>query len=211
MLNIDIGRARTASLQVASAVEEADIALAVRLARDKDAPLVRAFASLSEAGSQVPLLGLCIGMVAYGAVTGRGRVTRTGARMLGAHLVASGLKTGLKRLVSRPRPNVLMETGYYAMRWGGPNRGPFQSFPSGHTAVPVAVARALGRGYPETRRVAYAGAAVVALAQLPRGAHYPLDVAAGVVIGFAAESIVDALAGTAKAGSRSDGDAGNTV
>ena len=39
--------------------------------------------------------------------------------------------------------------------------------------------------------IAYAAAGVLALAQIPRSAHYPSDIAAGLVIGFAAEATVD--------------------
>ncbi len=58
------------------------------------------------------------------------------------------------------------------------------------------------REYPEHAAPAYAAAAGVALAQIPRCAHYPTDVGAGLAIGAAAEAVVDAgwrlLAGTAE-------------
>jgi hypothetical protein len=56
------------------------------------------------------------------------------------------------------------------------------------------VARALGRVYPEARVTAYVGAAAVALIQIPRGAHYPVDVAAGALLGISAEAAIDSLA-----------------
>jgi membrane-associated phospholipid phosphatase len=76
----------------------------------------------------------------------------------------------------------------------GPTRGEWHSFPSGHTAGSVAVARAVGRVYPEARAAAYGGAAAIALIQIPRGAHYPADVAAGTAVGIIAETAVNAVA-----------------
>ena len=93
-----------------------------------------------------------------------------------------------------PRPNVLLDKGRYEVRALGPNEGSWQSFPSGHTAGSVAVARAVARLYPEVRWAAYAGAGSVALIQIPRGSHYPIDVAAGALLGLASEGAVNALA-----------------
>ena len=66
-------------------------------------------------------------------------------------------------------------------------------FPSGHTAGAVAVARACARHYPPARAPAYAWAAGVAAAQVPRCAHYPSDVAGGALVGLAAEAAADRL------------------
>ena len=73
----------------------------------------------------------------------------------------------------------------------GPDEGSWQSFPSGHTAGSVAAARALARAYPSASRPAYAGAAAIALVQLPRGKHFPSDVVAGTAVGVVAEALVD--------------------
>ncbi|MFE1599112.1 phosphatase PAP2 family protein [Methylobacterium sp. ID0610] len=169
-------------------VEAADVALALRLAAAKDHPAVRGIAALSEAGSQQALLALCGGILAYGLATGDPRARRAGLHALVAHGVASGIKTGIKRLVRRTRPNEFMDTGDYVFAPGGIRHGPLQSFPSGHAAVSVAVARSLGRTRPGLRPAADLAAAAVALAQLPRGAHYPADVVAGVAIGLVAEA-----------------------
>ena len=65
------------------------------------------------------------------------------------------------------------------------------SFPSGHSAGAAAVARAFARDYPEHAAPAYAAAGALALAQIPRCAHYPTDVGAGLALGLAAEAVVD--------------------
>jgi len=68
------------------------------------------------------------------------------------------------------------------------------SFPSGHSAGAVAVAQAFARELPEYRGAALAGAGFIAVAQVPRGAHYPTDVAAGLAIGWLSEVAVDRAA-----------------
>jgi hypothetical protein len=175
--------------------EDADIEIATRLAGAKDHPVVRTLGAMTEVADQPPLFALCGAVVAYGLVAGDRRAAIAGVRMLASFLVATGIKGGLKRLVSRTRPNVLMDEGRYEVRPLGPDEGPWHSFPSGHTAGSVAVARALARAYPEVRVPAYGAAAAVALLQIPRGAHYPSDVAAGVLIGLGAEAGVEGLAG----------------
>jgi membrane-associated phospholipid phosphatase len=89
---------------------------------------------------------------------------------------------------------VLLEEGRYEVEPFGPDEGEWHSFPSGHTAGSVAVARAVGRVYPQARTAVYGGAAAVALIQIPRGAHYPADVAAGTVVGLVAEAAINRVA-----------------
>jgi membrane-associated phospholipid phosphatase len=71
--------------------------------------------------------------------------------MLGSMMVSIVIKTALKAALSRTRPNVLLDEGRYATRLFGPNEGPWQSFPSGHVAGSVALARTLTRFYPQAR------------------------------------------------------------
>ena len=75
----------------------------------------------------------------------------------------------------------------------GTNVGPWQSFPSGHSALSAAVACATARAYPEIKGPAYAAAAGVTTAQVVRGAHFPADVLMGALIGIAAEAAVHKL------------------
>jgi undecaprenyl-diphosphatase len=74
------------------------------------------------------------------------------------------------------------------------------SFPSGHSAGAAAVASAFAREYPDQAPLAAAGGAIMSLAQIPRCAHYPTDVGAGIAIGLASELVthlVFRLAGAA--------------
>ncbi|HEY0353825.1 MAG TPA: phosphatase PAP2 family protein, partial [Enterovirga sp.] len=131
---------------------------------------------------------------AAGLIAGRPKLAGAGARMLASVLLATALKTALKNSVTRTRPHVLIDDGAYEFGTSGPDDGDWQSFPSGHTADAAAAARALTRVFPQTSAPAYGLAAVLAAVQIPRAKHYPLDVAAGALVGLAAEAIVDRAA-----------------
>ncbi len=193
MLTIDTDQGPT-EIEAASAAEETDVELAAHLASRRDHPVVRGLGAMSEAGDQPPLLALSGAVLAYGVLAGDRRAAGAGARMLGSLVLATWIKTGLKRLVARTRPNVLLDEGQYRVEPFGPDEGPWHSFPSGHTAGSVAVARAISRVYPAARPVAYGGAAAVAIVQIPRGAHYPADVVAGALVGVVAEAAINRAA-----------------
>lgn len=175
-------------------LEDADVAVGVALARAKDRPVARALSAAGEIGSWQSLLALSAGTLAWGLVARDRRLARTGRQMLAAGVLASLTKTSVKRVVHRTRPNVLIDEGVYARGLPGTGTGPWQSFPSGHAALSVAVARAAARAYPEVAGGAYAAAAGVAAVQLVRGAHFPVDLLAGAVIGIAAEAMADRIA-----------------
>lgn len=191
MPSIDTGQSPRARSDV-SRPEAADVAAGLALASAKDRPAVRVLGGLSDVGDQPPLLVLCGAVLAYGTLAGDRHAARAGARMLGALLAATAAKSVLKRLVTRPRPHLLVDERRPGGRSGNSRDGDWHSFPSGHTAGAVAVARALGRVYPDARPAAYAAAAAIGLVQVPRGGHYPADVAAGALVGLAAEAAVDA-------------------
>lgn len=177
----------------AEAVEKADVDAAAHLGQHRHHPLMRAAGALSEVADQPPLLAGCGAVLAYGILAGNARVARAGAGMLASVVVATAMKGAVKKLVSRTRPNVLLDEGHYEVQALGPDEGPWHSFPSGHTAGSLAAARALARVYPPARWPAYAGAAAVAGIQVPRGAHYPIDVVAGAAVGWAAEIVAHRL------------------
>jgi membrane-associated phospholipid phosphatase len=57
------------------------------------------------------------------------------------------------------------------------------SFPSGHAANAIAAAIVLGRVWRKGRALVWAAAAVVAVARVYLGVHYPFDAVAGCVTG----------------------------
>ncbi|HVF73243.1 MAG TPA: phosphatase PAP2 family protein [Chthoniobacterales bacterium] len=169
-------------------VEKADIALGKKLAKHRHHPVAEAAGKAGKFGDQGPLYALSAGVLAVGVAARDRRVTDTGLSMLGAIGAADVLKRITKRLVRRTRPRVLLEDGRYEADAGGSESKREQSFPSGHTACTVAAARALSRRVPEARVAAGAASVAIGLSRIAKGEHWPLDVAAGVVIGLAAEA-----------------------
>ncbi len=103
-----------------------------------------------------------------------------------AVLGSAAINTGLKAYFSRPRPELFP--------WRTPHAGQ-SSFPSGHsmgaTVAYVTLAYLIARLEPTStlRRMTYGIAAVVivlvGLSRMYLGVHYPSDVLAGFVVGFA--------------------------
>ena len=175
-------------------LEEADIAAAETLGKHRDQPAVKAVGAFSEVADQAPACALCGAVVAAGLISGRPKLAEAGIRMLASVLLATAIKSVVKGLVSRARPHVLIEEGDYGFEPGGGGDGDWHSFPSGHTADAVAAARGLVRMFPAASAPAYGVATVIGAIQIPRAKHYPIDVAAGVVVGIVAEFAVDVAA-----------------
>lgn len=176
-------------------LEKADVSVATTAKNVGDKRLVGAVAKLAGLADQPPLRALCGGLIAIGLIRGDRRLQRAGVAMLIAHQLATSTKSFIKRQVDRTRPQAMAERGGYHRGKGRHDHPDFNSFPSGHTAGAVAVARAFGRAYPQYRGGAYAAAAFASTAQVPRGKHFPSDVAAGTLIGLAAEALEHRLAG----------------
>jgi membrane-associated phospholipid phosphatase len=153
---------------------------------------VRLLEHVADLGDQPPMRILCGSVIAVGLVAGDRRLAGAGLRMLAAHTLATLVKDAVKKRVDRTRPRSLSKRGKDAKpRPGDRTAKEETSFPSGHSAGAAAVARAFARSYPEHDAPAYAAAALLALAQIPRCAHYPSDVGTGLAIGVAAEKAVD--------------------
>ena len=179
-------------MSIASAIEsieDADVAVSAAAEPLTRSPVTRALGQVSEIADQPPMFTLASLVLAGGVLSGSPKATEAGLRLLLSLGLATAIKTGGKTLFARTRPYVLHEEGRYEKELLGPVDKDHNSFPSGHTADAVSAARALARAFPEARGPAYAGAAAIGLIQVPRGAHHPLDVAAGALVGLAAEAI----------------------
>jgi membrane-associated phospholipid phosphatase len=156
---------------------------------------VRVLDPVADLGDQPPMRTLCAAVIAAGVAGGDRRLAKAGVAMLAAHSLATLAKDFVKRRVDRTRPRSKGEKGKDHRPSPGRSKAKEEtSFPSGHAAGAAAVASAFARAYPEHAGPAYAAAGLVALAQIPRCAHYPTDVGAGLAIGLAAEAAVDAAA-----------------
>jgi undecaprenyl-diphosphatase len=173
----------------AAALQAADAAVAEATLPIRRNKAVRLIGTLSELGDQPQVRTLSAGLIGAGLLVGDPRLARAGARMLAAHELATAVKNFVKHRVDRTRPRSLRPGEAPEIRRGNNHEKEETSFPSGHSAGAAAAARAFQRDYPEHRGAAYLGAGLIALAQIPRCAHYPTDVGAGIAIGVASEAV----------------------
>ena len=158
-----------------------------------DNPVVDAVGKVSELADQPPLIAASLATILGGIATGDRRLRRVGIRMLASHAVATGIKTVLKKNFNRTRPAKVEKEGKHDTQTEDSGKGEDHSFPSGHTAGAVAVARAVAADYPGGAPYAYGAAVTTALVQIPRKAHFPSDIVVGAIIGLAAEALVSAV------------------
>ncbi|WP_182084031.1 phosphatase PAP2 family protein [Aureimonas sp. ME7] len=174
-------------------LEAIDRSIGEEMAEARHHPAVRFLGWLSEIADQPQLASVCGLTVLLGLVRRDERLAATGLQMLGAHALATFAKSCLKRAINRTRPKVAVEEGRYEMELGTSRNGDDQSFPSGHTAGAVAVAGVVALRHPAAALPACALALGVSAIQVPRGKHYPGDLAAGVAIGVLASGLVLAV------------------
>lgn len=178
--------AKTTAKRLAKAEHEATAAVA----KARAAKPVALLGAAGELADQPPLFVMSAGTLALGLATRRPQLVRTGARMLVAEAVATGLKTLVKRSVDRARPaHALGGADPEPGRGRGAKDTAFNSFPSGHTAGAVAVGQAVAHESPAAAVPAKLAAAAVGAIQLPHGKHYLSDVAIGAAIGWLAERV----------------------
>jgi membrane-associated phospholipid phosphatase len=171
-----------------SDIEKADIELGKKIAKHRHDPVAKAAGKAGKLGDQGPLYALSSGILAVGVAARDRRLTDTGLSMLAAVAAADVAKRVAKSLVRRTRPKALLDEGDYEADTGGSDSKKKQSFPSGHTACTVAAARAFARNVPGASAPAAVAAVALGLSRVAKGEHWPLDVAAGAVIGFVAEA-----------------------
>lgn len=156
----------------------------------QDNPLLERLADL---GDQPAMRIVCAATIAAGVLARDARFVRAGVRMLAAHTLATWTKNFVKHRVDRTRPRSAGDPRTdHRLSPGRSEAKEETSFPSGHAAGASAVAQAFAREVPEFAAPAYLVGGILSLAQIPRCAHYPTDVGAGVAIGLASEALVGA-------------------
>lgn len=163
-----------------------DRTLLLFMVRIESATLTRLMRSLTRLGDTESwvVIGLAFGL------NGGTGLHRMVLLALSATL-ATAISQPLKRLARRSRPSVAVP-GFHA-RIHEPDDF---SFPSGHTAVAFAVACALAGQGSVLATSCFILALGISVSRVYLGAHYPLDVLAGAVLGvgsgFVARAIVNA-------------------
>jgi membrane-associated phospholipid phosphatase len=188
-----VSKSGSGAKTAAKTVERADRQLTNEAAANRDTAPVRFASFLGEVADQPQLITASIATMAAGLVGRRPDMVRGGARMLAAHLVATGVKSAIKHSIDRTRPAKAMADGDHRFEPGDSHDHDLSSFPSGHTAGAVAVARAVSREIDGAATPAGLGVAAVAAIQPVAGNHYLSDVLVGGVIGWVSEALVDAL------------------
>lgn len=133
-------------------------------------PVMRAF---TRAGDAVTYAAVAAALVLAG-----GAARALGERIGLAAALAAAIVQVFKRACRRPRPDIGIG-GFTAL---AENPDQF-SFPSGHSAAGAAVAVALAGASGLLGPVACGMCAGIATSRVYLGAHYPLDVSAGVLLG----------------------------
>lgn len=173
---------------------KAEHKLVGKVAENRARQPVALLGKISEVADQPPLVAISLATIAAGAILRRRDIVRTGTRMLIAHALATGAKTILKSSVDRTRPAKALADGEHQAGAGsGTSDTDFNSFPSGHTAGAVSIAQAVAHTAPALATPIRVAAAGIAAIQLPKGKHYPSDIAVGAALGWAADRLTGML------------------
>lgn len=179
--------------KAAKTVAAADRKATHDAASHRDAKPVKAAGFLAEIADQPQLIAISAATIAAGLIRRRRDLVRGGARMLAAHLLATAAKSAIKHRFDRSRPSKALSDGDTRFERGDSDDHQLNSFPSGHTAGVVAVARAAAREIDGAAVPAALGAGAIAAIQPVAGNHYLSDVIVGGAIGWIAEAVVDAM------------------
>jgi undecaprenyl-diphosphatase len=132
---------------------------------------------ISHLGSTVFWLG-AVALLAYK------RRRREAFLLLVALSLDTALITSLKLLLSRVRPYQVISEARVLDREGG------FSFPSGHSEASFLSATFLAAKFPRTLPFLYGLTFAIAYSRIYVGAHWPLDVVAGAIVGLTVAALI---------------------
>jgi membrane-associated phospholipid phosphatase len=131
-------------------------------------------------------------LVAYRMNTGNRNQTDRGMFVLGCGAASGFAAHVLKIAFGRLPPDALLTDGRYGFHFFNGGDG-FDSFPSSHAAMAVALAAAASAIWPARRWIFIGLAAVVAASRFIIGAHYLSDALLGSAVGLAIVVLMRAL------------------
>jgi membrane-associated phospholipid phosphatase len=130
----------------------------------------------------VVLIGLAVAAAALKSVR---RIPAVLAQVLGSAFLAFVLLEAIYAVYDRPRPEEVLDLDLGGHTWAQLN-----SFPSGHLAITAALGASMALAFPRLRGVLLAYVAAIALTRVVFGAHFPLDVVAGTMLGVGSALLV---------------------
>ena len=130
--------------------------------------------------------------LAAALLAGPRRIPGVLALELAAGALAVGLLEAVYAVYDRPRPSEVFDSAEVVLAYGH-DWARIEAFPSGHMAVITALAATAWFAFPKLRYPLIGYVALNALTRVLFGAHFPLDVVAGVVLGYGSARAVRAL------------------
>lgn len=125
-------------------------------------------------------------------LAGPRRIPGVLALELAAAALAVGLLNGVYALYDRPRPSEVFDSAEVVLAYGH-DWARIEAFPSGHMAVVTALAATAWFLFPRLRYPLLAYVALNGVTRVLFGAHFPLDVLAGIALGYGSARAVQAL------------------
>ena len=130
--------------------------------------------------------------LAAALLTGPRRIPGVLALEVAAGALAIGLLEAVYALYDRPRPSEVFDSAEVALAYGH-DWARIEAFPSGHMAVITALAATAWFAFPKLRYPLIAYVALNAVTRVLFGAHFPVDVVAGIVLGYGSALAARAL------------------